>query len=334
MTCPLTAAPPNAAGLSHHQQSDGPNTTAQGGHPACRPRASHTSHQPAASAYGQPAPAHPSGLPVPGHADSRRPPTQHPATERSLCTVITSRMVLASDTQLRRLRARSPSSCITQRNAAYRRSPLPAVDSLRHDWSEVAGHQVMSRGRSGLVRPDSGAAAVRSAGSSSTTKGWQCGPGLQPPAWARVIPAAAQEASDGLRRALPLHPPVHGDSCFRVHDRFDSPVYRHRGRSDNLNHCQGGRTRSLAAVSPTAPAATTTMPGTKSFAPGRATLTAPGTSASAPAVIAAWVSVRCSHSIASTGMFNAHHTRARLSCHQEPIHAAQCQLQAPRTTVR
>ncbi len=33
-----------------------------------------------------------------------------------------------------------------------------------------------------------------------------------------------------------------------------------------------------------------------------------------------------SHSIAITGMFNAHHTRARLSCHQEPIHAAPCQL--------
>jgi hypothetical protein len=41
-----------------------------------------------------------------------------------------------------------------------------------------------------------------------------------------------------------------------------------------------------------------------------------------------------SHGIAITGMFNAHHTRARLSCHQEPIHAAQSQLQVPRTTVR
>jgi len=41
-----------------------------------------------------------------------------------------------------------------------------------------------------------------------------------------------------------------------------------------------------------------------------------------------------SHSIAVTGMFNAHHARARLSCHPEPIRAAQCQLQVPRTTVR
>jgi hypothetical protein len=41
-----------------------------------------------------------------------------------------------------------------------------------------------------------------------------------------------------------------------------------------------------------------------------------------------------SHSIAITGMFNAHHTRARLGCHQEPIRVAQCQLQVPRTTVR
>ena len=41
-----------------------------------------------------------------------------------------------------------------------------------------------------------------------------------------------------------------------------------------------------------------------------------------------------SHSIAVTGKFNAHHARARLSCHQEPIRAAQCQLQVPRTTVR
>ena len=28
-------------------------------------------------------------------------------------------------------------------------------------------------------------------------------------------------------------------------------------------------------------------------------------------------------------MFNAHYARARLSCHQEPIRAAQCQLQVP-----
>jgi hypothetical protein len=41
-----------------------------------------------------------------------------------------------------------------------------------------------------------------------------------------------------------------------------------------------------------------------------------------------------SHSIAVTGMFNAHYARARLSCHPEPIRAAQCQLQVPRTTVR
>jgi hypothetical protein len=41
-----------------------------------------------------------------------------------------------------------------------------------------------------------------------------------------------------------------------------------------------------------------------------------------------------SHSIAVTGMFNAHHARARLSCHQEPIRAVQCQLSVPRTTVR
>ncbi len=41
-----------------------------------------------------------------------------------------------------------------------------------------------------------------------------------------------------------------------------------------------------------------------------------------------------SHSITVTGMFNAHHARARLSCHLEPMRAAQCQLQVPRTTVR
>jgi hypothetical protein len=41
-----------------------------------------------------------------------------------------------------------------------------------------------------------------------------------------------------------------------------------------------------------------------------------------------------SHSIAVTGMFNAHHPRASPSCHQEPVRAAQCQLQVPRTTVR
>jgi hypothetical protein len=55
--------------------------------------------------------------------------------------------------------ARSPwSFCIAQRNAAYRRSTLPSVDPLRHNWSEVAGHQVISRGRAGLVRLDSGVA--------------------------------------------------------------------------------------------------------------------------------------------------------------------------------
>jgi hypothetical protein len=41
-----------------------------------------------------------------------------------------------------------------------------------------------------------------------------------------------------------------------------------------------------------------------------------------------------SRSIAVTGMFNAHHARARLSCHQEPLRAAQYQVQVPRTTVR
>ena len=41
-----------------------------------------------------------------------------------------------------------------------------------------------------------------------------------------------------------------------------------------------------------------------------------------------------SHSIAVTGMFNAHYARARLSCHEEPIRAAQCQLPMPRMTVR
>jgi hypothetical protein len=41
-----------------------------------------------------------------------------------------------------------------------------------------------------------------------------------------------------------------------------------------------------------------------------------------------------SHSIAVTGMFNAHHARARLGCQQKPIDAVQCQLQVPRTTVR
>ena len=41
-----------------------------------------------------------------------------------------------------------------------------------------------------------------------------------------------------------------------------------------------------------------------------------------------------SHSIALTGMFNAHPARARLSGNPEPIRAAQCQLRVPRTTVR
>ena len=49
-------------------------------------------------------------------------------------------------------------------------------------------------------------------------------------------------ASDDLRRALQLYPPVDGDSCFRVHGRLHRPVYRHRGRGDNLNHGQNGLT--------------------------------------------------------------------------------------------
>ena len=88
------------------------------------------------------------------------------------------------------------------------------------------------------------------------------------------------------------------------------------------------------AISPIAPAATTTTSGTRSFPPGRATLTASSTTVSAPMVMAAWVRVRCSHSIAVTGMFNAHHARAVLGCHLEPIRAVQGQLPVPRTTVR
>jgi hypothetical protein len=41
-----------------------------------------------------------------------------------------------------------------------------------------------------------------------------------------------------------------------------------------------------------------------------------------------------SHSIAITGMFNAHHATAVLGCHREPIRAVQCQLPVPRTTVK
>jgi hypothetical protein len=214
-------------------------------------------------------------------------------------------------------RAFSLSSCITQRNAVYRRSPLPAVESLRHDWSEVAGHQVTSRGRPGLVRPDSGVAAVRSAGSSSTTKGWQCGPGFQPPAWVRVT----------YRPRLRKQATAFGVSCPSTRQYTGIPASacmtgltaRSFAIVDAETTSTIARTAaqgSLVAISPTAPAATTPTPGTSSFPPGRATLTAPGTSASAPTVIAAWVRVRCSHSIAITGMFNAHHARARLSCIQ------------------
>lgn len=35
-----------------------------------------------------------------------------------------------------------------------------------------------------------------------------------------------------------------------------------------------------------------------------------------------------------TGMFNAHHARSALGCHQGPICAAQCQLPVSRTTVK
>ena len=38
--------------------------------------------------------------------------------------------------------------------------------------------------------------------------------------------------------------------------------------------------------------------------------------------------------IAITRVFNAHQARTALGCHREPVRAAQCQLQVPRTTVR
>ena len=92
-----------------------------------------------------------------------------------------------------------------------------------------------------------------------------------------------------------------------LHDRFDSSVYRPRGRRDNLNHGQNGLTR-------------------EAWRPSHRLLRRPrprrrGTGASArqgyvnrfehlasaPTVMAAWVRVRCGHSIEITGMFNAHH---------------------------
>jgi hypothetical protein len=126
---------------------------------------------------------------------------------------------------------------------------MPPIDVARFRLStrcgvtalEVAEHQISKRGRSGLVRPDSGCAA----GEVSWVQLDREGPG-DPARGSRNergtgdIPAAAQGARDDLRRALRLHPPVDGDSRFRVQGRFDRPVYRHRGRGDNLNHGPNG----------------------------------------------------------------------------------------------
>src|SRR6266566_5253319 len=115
---------------------------------------------------------------------------------------------------------------------------------------EAAEHQIINRGSPGLARPDSGGAA----GEVGWVQLYYEGPGnaAQGSRYKRGtgdIPATAQRARDDLRRALQLRPPVDGDSRFRVHDRFDSPVYRHRGRRDNLNHSYNSLTRKPGDVS-------------------------------------------------------------------------------------
>ncbi len=102
----------------------------------------------------------------------------------------------------------------------------------------------------GRVRLDSGCAA----GQLSWVQLDREGPGNAAPGSGNErgtgdIPAAAQGTSDDLRHALQLHPPVDRDSCFRVHDRLDSPVYRHRRRRDNLNYGQNGLRAGLALES-------------------------------------------------------------------------------------
>jgi hypothetical protein len=165
---------------------------------------------------------------------------------------------------------RSPASLnvILPTDAACVRPPTRCgVTALK-----VAKNQISKRGRSGLVRPDSGGAAgevslvqLDREGTGDAARGscHERGPGDRP--------AAAQGAHDDLRRALQLHPPETTSTTART-------------ASQGI----------LVAISPTASPATTTTAGTRSFPPGRATLTAPGTSASAPASTAAWARARCS----------------------------------------
>lgn len=142
------------------------------------------------------------------------------------------------------LRAFSPTSCITQRNPAYRRSPM--LTETRCSVTGLGARRPPDQQIPtplGRVRLDSGCAA----GQLSWVQLDREGPG-------NAAPGSGNERGTG-----------------------DIPAAA-QGTSDD----------------PTAPAATTTTSGTRSFPPGRATLTASSTSISASAVTAAWERARCS----------------------------------------
>jgi hypothetical protein len=106
----------------------------------------------------------------------------------------------------------------------------------------------------------------------------QGGPGFWPRAWhGRPYRPLAQRTGADLGRASRFHPQQTRIPA-RVHDRPDRRVYRHANTDTASATARTVPQGTLAAVSPTAPAATTTTSGTRSFPPGRATSAASSTS--------------------------------------------------------